>query len=140
MPTGAEEVEKALAYFVTCHRVLPGKRYLSFWHRARPRTRWGENPRWALMLVYNLVYYRTMIRLNIHEAKTHLSKYLAKLEKGETILLCRRNEPIAEIRPLAAKRKKPRPIGLDEGKIKLGPEFFEPLPDELLAYFNGEKP
>jgi antitoxin (DNA-binding transcriptional repressor) of toxin-antitoxin stability system len=81
-----------------------------------------------------------MIRLNIHEAKTHLSKYLAKLEKGETILLCRRNEPIAEIRPLSAKRKKPRPIGLDEGKFKLGPEFFEPLPDELLAYFNGEKP
>ena len=55
-------------------------------------------------------------------------------------MLCRRNQPIAEIRPLAAKRKKPRPIGLDEGKITLGPEFFEPLPDELLAYFNGEKP
>lgn len=81
-----------------------------------------------------------MRRLNICELKTHLSKYLAKLEKGETILLCRRNEPIAEIRPLSAKRKKPRPIGLDEGKIKLGPEFFEPLSDELLAYFNGEKP
>jgi len=81
-----------------------------------------------------------MIQLNVHEAKTHLSKYLAKLEKGETILLCRRNQPIAEIRPLAPKRKKPRPIGLDEGKIQLGPEFFEPLPDELLAYFNGEKP
>jgi prevent-host-death family protein len=80
-----------------------------------------------------------MIRLNIHEAKTHLSKYLAKVEKGETILLCRRNEPIAEIRPLSARRK-PRPIGLDEGKIKLGPEFFEPLSDELLAYFSGEKP
>ena len=81
-----------------------------------------------------------MIRVNVHEAKTHLSKYLTKLEKGETILLCRRNQPIAEIRPLAAKRKKPRPIGLHEGQIKLGPEFFEPLPDELLAYFNGEKP
>jgi antitoxin (DNA-binding transcriptional repressor) of toxin-antitoxin stability system len=81
-----------------------------------------------------------MIRVNVHEAKTHLSKYLAKLEKGETILLCRRNQPIAEIRPLAVKRKKPRPIGLHEGQIKLGPEFFEPLPDELLAYFNGEKP
>ena len=81
-----------------------------------------------------------MIRLNVHEAKTHLSKYLAKLEKGETILLCRRNQPIAEIRPLAVKRKKPRPIGLHEGQIKLGTEFFEPLPDELLAYFNGEKP
>jgi antitoxin (DNA-binding transcriptional repressor) of toxin-antitoxin stability system len=80
-----------------------------------------------------------MIRLNIHEAKTHLSKYLAKLEKGETIVLCRRNQPIAEIRSISPKRKKPRPIGLHEGKFKLGPEFFEPLPDELLAYFNGEK-
>jgi antitoxin (DNA-binding transcriptional repressor) of toxin-antitoxin stability system len=81
-----------------------------------------------------------MIRLNIHEVKTHLSKYLAKLEEGETILLCQRNKPIAEIRPVSAKRKKPRPIGLDEGKFKLGPEFFEPLSHELLAYFNGEKP
>ena len=81
-----------------------------------------------------------MIRLNIHEVKAHLSKYLAKLEGGETILLCRRNKPIAEISPVSAKRKKPRPIGLDEGKIKLGPEFFEPLSREVLAYFNGEKP
>lgn len=81
-----------------------------------------------------------MIRLHIHEVKTHLSKYLAKLDGGETILLCRRNKPIAEIRPLSTKRKKPRPIGMDEGKIKLGPDFFEPLSDELLAYFNGEKP
>ena len=81
-----------------------------------------------------------MIRLNVHEAKTHLSKYLAKLEKGETILLCRRNQPIAEIRPLAAKRKKPRPIGLYEGQIVLKPGFFDPLPNDLLAYFNGEKP
>jgi len=47
-----------------------------------------------------------MIRLNIHEAKTHLSKYLAKLEKGETIVLCRRNQPIAEIRSISPKRKK----------------------------------
>ena len=42
-----------------------------------------------------------MIKLNIHEAKTHLSKYLAKLAKGETIVLCKRNTPIAEIRSLA---------------------------------------
>ena len=81
-----------------------------------------------------------MIRLNVHDAKTHLSKYLVKLEKGETILLCRRNQPIAEIRPLPTKRKKPRPMGLDRGKIVIPPSFFDPLPDELLAYFNGEKP
>ncbi len=51
-----------------------------------------------------------------------------------------RRKPIEHIRPVAPKRKKPRPIGLDEGKIMLGPEFFEPVTDELLACFNGEKP
>lgn len=40
-----------------------------------------------------------MIRLNIHEAKTHLSRYLPEIERGETVVLCRRNVPIAEIRP-----------------------------------------
>lgn len=81
-----------------------------------------------------------MIRLDVREVKTRLSKCLARVEKGETILPCRRNQPIAEIRPLPAKLKRPRPIGLHAGQIKLGPEFFDPLPDELLAYFNGEKP
>ena len=41
-----------------------------------------------------------MIRINIAEAKTHLSRYLISVEDGETILLCRRNMPVAEIRPL----------------------------------------
>jgi antitoxin (DNA-binding transcriptional repressor) of toxin-antitoxin stability system len=41
-----------------------------------------------------------MIKLNIHEAKTHLSRYLSRLAKGETITLCKRNVPIAEIRPI----------------------------------------
>ena len=81
-----------------------------------------------------------MIRLDVCEVKTRLSKCLAKVKKGEIILLCRGNQPIAEIRPLPAKRKKLRPLGLFEGQVKLGPEFFEPLPDELLTYFNGEKP
>ena len=44
-----------------------------------------------------------MIRLNIHEAKTHLSRYLPLLEAGETIILCKRNVPIAEIKAEAAK-------------------------------------
>jgi antitoxin (DNA-binding transcriptional repressor) of toxin-antitoxin stability system len=54
--------------------------------------------------------------------------------------MTRRKQPIADIRPTAPKPKKQRPIGLDRGKIKLGHEFFEPLPDEVLACFNGEKP
>ena len=81
-----------------------------------------------------------MIRLNIHEVKTHLSRYLAKLARGETILLCKRNIPIAEIRPLPKRRKGKRPIGLAKGEFKVPPEFFEPLPAELLDAFNGQEP
>ena len=79
-----------------------------------------------------------MIRLNIHEAKTHLSRYLARLEEGETIVLCRRNEPIAEIRALPRAPAKPRPFGLSKGRFSIPPSFFEPLPDEEIAAFGGE--
>ncbi len=79
-----------------------------------------------------------MIRLNIHEAKTHLSRYLAKLKKGETIILCRRNEPIAEIRPLPSPPSRKRPVGLAKGQLTVQKEFFEPLPDELIQAFQGE--
>jgi len=78
-----------------------------------------------------------MIKLNIHEAKTHLSKYLARLKPGEIILLCKRNKPIAEIRALPAEKNKPRPFGLGKGTVQIPPEFFEPLPDDLLDAFEG---
>ena len=81
-----------------------------------------------------------MIRLNIHEAKTHLSRYLARLARGETILLCKRNIPIAEIRPLPPHRKVKRPIGLAKGKLKVPPDFFEPLPADVVNSFHGEPP
>ena len=81
-----------------------------------------------------------MIRLNVHEAKTHLSRYLERLAKGESILLCKRNVPIAEIRPLPAARKKKRPIGLAKGTFEVPREFFEPLPEEFLEAFYGGKP
>lgn len=80
-----------------------------------------------------------MVKLNIHEAKTHLSRYLPALEQGETILLCKRNIPIAEIRPLPKPRTGPRPLGLaaDRG-VAIPPEFFDPLPAEFLTAFTGE--
>jgi prevent-host-death family protein len=80
-----------------------------------------------------------MIRLNVHEAKTHLSRYLERVEKGETIILCRHNNPIAEIRPIEQSVTSQRVFGMDKGIFEVGPEFFEPLPDDLLAYFTGER-
>jgi antitoxin (DNA-binding transcriptional repressor) of toxin-antitoxin stability system len=78
-----------------------------------------------------------MKRVNMHDAKTHLSRYVAELAPGETLVLCNRNKPVAEIRPLAGKVRKPR-IGVSKGKYVVPDSFFEPLPDELLKAFNGE--
>lgn len=89
-------------------------------------------------MVQYWINHKTMIKLNIHEAKTHLSKYLARLAKGETILLCKRNEPIAEIRPLSARRRQPRKLGLAQGTVQIKPEFYDPLPDDVLDLFEGK--
>ena len=81
-----------------------------------------------------------MKKLNIHEAKTHLSRHLHRLEIGETIVLCRRNRPIAEIRPLPGAFRVRRKIGLARGDFKIPGSFFEPLPDELLDAFEARQP
>jgi len=78
-----------------------------------------------------------MVKLNIHEAKTNLSRYLEQVEAGETIILCRYNVPIAEIRPIKRKAKPKRVFGLNDG-FGVSPEFFEPLPEDELRLWNGE--
>ena len=93
-----------------------------------------------LELVHYLVYNMVMIKLNVHEAKTHLSRYLKRLEEeGEVIVLCRRNIPIAEIRPIISKARKPSPAGLWKGKFEITDAFFEPLPEDVLRAFEGEE-
>ena len=87
-----------------------------------------------------LGYFLVMIRLNIHEAKTHLSRDLPRLEAGETIILCKRNVPIAEIKPIQKRRTKPRELGFMKGQFEVTDAFFEPLPEELLAAFEGREP
>ena len=77
-----------------------------------------------------------MIKLNIHEAKTHLSRHLARLKAGETLIICKRNTPIAEVRALPAPSK-PRPIGLAKGMVQIHSGFFDPLPDDIIAAFEG---
>ncbi len=79
-----------------------------------------------------------MKRLNMHEAKTHLSRHIAELREGEAIVLCRRNKPVAEIRLLPPERREPRPIGLCRGQFTVPDSFFDPLPDEFIdAFENG---
>ena len=79
-----------------------------------------------------------MIRVNIHEAKTHLSRYLQRVAEGESVIICKRNNPVAELRPIRQPAKELRPVGLDKGKFEVEPEFFLPLPDDILKGFNGD--
>ena len=60
------------------------------------------------------------------------------IRKGETILLCKRNQPIAEIRPLQSRRGQKRPIGLAKGQLAIPKEFFESLPEEVVQASRGE--
>jgi antitoxin (DNA-binding transcriptional repressor) of toxin-antitoxin stability system len=78
-----------------------------------------------------------MKKVNIHDAKTNLSRYLAELTPGETLVLCNRNQPVAELRLLRKKGlRKPR-IGAAKGEFVVPDSFFDPLPDEILNAFSG---
>lgn len=89
-----------------------------------------------------LTYSLTMSKLvNLHEAKAHLSELLDRVEAGETVIICRRNKPVAELKPVPSSGlAKPRPIGLAKGTISILPSFFEPLPEEIIASFEGQGP
>jgi prevent-host-death family protein len=81
-----------------------------------------------------------MISMNINEAKAHLSSALEKVARGETVVLCKRNKPVAEIRPVKESLREKRPIGL-AGKqypdFTIDQSFFEPLPDDIIKAFAG---
>ena len=72
-----------------------------------------------------------MTKLNIHDAKTNLSKYLRRVQRGEVVTLCKNGEPIAQIIPFRKKTGK-RPLGIAKGLGTVPPSFFEPLTDEEL--------
>ena len=87
-----------------------------------------------MTLVRCLVYYPAMATIvNIHEAKTHLSRLLARVEAGEQITIARAGKPIAILSPTNA-RPPDRVPGLDKGLVKIHPNFDDPLP-ELEDYF-----
>jgi len=75
-----------------------------------------------------------MVEVNIHEAKTHLSKLLARVATGEEVLISRAGKPIAKLVPLARKAAQRKPGG-DAGKGFVADDFDEPLPKALLARF-----
>lgn len=77
-------------------------------------------------------------QINIHDAKAHLSEYLAAVEAGETVVIARRNKPIAKLVPIGPEDqvRKPRPIGLAKGLVTILPSFFEAMDADELALWE----
>ena len=73
--------------------------------------------------------------VNIHEAKTHLSKLLERVEHGSEVVIARAGRPIARLVPYARPGK--RVLGQDAGRVYIAPDFDAPLPDDILRDFEG---
>lgn len=78
--------------------------------------------------------------VNIREAKAQFSGLIANVEAGEEIVITRGGKPVAKIVPIErnSKRRLDRRPGFLKGKIRIGPRFYDPLPEEILKAFRGE--
>jgi prevent-host-death family protein len=72
--------------------------------------------------------------VNVHEAKTHLSRLLEQVENGGEVVIARAGRPVARL--VAFSRPGKRPLGLDAGRGTIADDFDAPLPKDLLADFE----
>jgi antitoxin (DNA-binding transcriptional repressor) of toxin-antitoxin stability system len=80
------------------------------------------------------------MEMNIHEAKTHFSRLLRRVEAGEEVTIARAGKPIAKVSAIGPPNGR-RPMGMDRGKIWIADDFDAPLPDDILkAFYGGELP
>jgi prevent-host-death family protein len=79
--------------------------------------------------------------VNIHDAKTNLSSLIAEVEAGAEVVIARAGRPVARLVAVKTKKqaKPDRKPGFLKGKIWVGPDFDDPLPEEIFAVFGGER-
>jgi len=65
--------------------------------------------------------------VTIHKAKTNLSRLIKKAAAGEEVIISRGDRPVARLVPIGESKGRRQPGSL-KGRLKVGPEFFEPLP------------
>lgn len=81
-----------------------------------------------------------MKQINIYEAKTHLSHLVDQAAKGESFVIAKAGTPLAKLVPLKEGRAPKVTFGLMKGEIAFAEDFDAPLPEEVLAAFEGKKP
>ena len=74
-----------------------------------------------------------MDQVNIHEAKTHLSRLVERVEAGEEILIARGGRPVARLVPVG-RRTRPRELGIWKGEVWVAPDFDESMDDLVDAF------
>jgi prevent-host-death family protein len=75
------------------------------------------------------------LQMNIHEAKTHLSKLLARVKEGEEIVIAKAGQLIARLVPVVERPNRRLP-GSARGKVTIAPDFDAPLPEAILEAFE----
>ena len=79
-----------------------------------------------------------MTTVKMHEAKTHLSSLVARALEGEEIVIARGDKPQVKLVPIKEVPKPTRAFGAMKGQFVIDERFFEPLPEEELAAWEGE--
>lgn len=78
-----------------------------------------------------------METVNVHEAKTHLSRLLEEVSAGKEIIIARAGKPVARLVPFQPKRPE-RKLGFLKGEIWIADDFDAPLPDDVQALFEAD--
>lgn len=76
-----------------------------------------------------------MTQVNVHEAKTHLSRLLESVARGEEVIIAKSGKPVAKLVAVGAVERRP---GSLKGKIRIEPDFDAALPDSVEKAFRGE--
>ncbi len=77
-------------------------------------------------------------QVNMHDAKSNLSRLVEEVEAGGEIVIARAGKPVARLVPLA-QATRPRKPGLLKGRIRIAADFDAPLPDDILDTFEGRE-
>lgn len=77
--------------------------------------------------------------VNIHEAKTHLSRLLERVRNGEEITIAKAGKPVAKLTAITTPPKRRVP-GMDKGKVIIHPNFDDPMPEWDPDYMHPEDP
>ena len=80
-----------------------------------------------------------MIQVNIHEAKTHLSKLIQRVINGEEVIIARSGKPVARLGPVQPEGRERRQPGSAGGLVRIHDDFDAPLPDGIADAFIGTR-